>query len=299
MVMLNTRRAGRWLVVAALVTAALPAAADRKTDERLANIERKLDSRGLVDMLNRLEQMQQDLQQLRGQQEELSHRLDGFERRQREQYMHIDRRLQQLETGTAGMAPMPGTGAPMPGMAPMPGTDPGTGAPGSPPPVAPVAPVTPVAPATPVTPEMPVTPATPAPPPAVVADPAVMQAEYDTALAILREGRYTDAALAFKQFLVRHPTGPLSGNASYWLGETYYVTRDFDQSLATFTSLVNNFPQSPKLSDSRLKIGYIHYEKKDWKAARTELEAVVSTYPGTTAARLAADRLARMKKEGH
>ena len=125
-----------------------------------------------------------------------------------------------------------------------------------------------------------------------------MQAEYDTALAILREGRYTDAAQAFKQFLVRHPTGPLSGNASYWLGETYYVTRDFDQSLATFTSLVNNFPQSPKLSDSRLKIGYIHYEKKDWKAARKELEAVVSTYPGTTAARLAADRLARMKKEG-
>ena len=114
-----------------------------------------------------------------------------------------------------------------------------------------------------------------------------MQAEYDTALAILREGRYTDAAQAFKQFLVRHPTGPLSGNASYWLGETYYVTRDFDQSLATFTSLVNNFPQSPKLSDSRLKIGYIHYEKKDWKAARKELEAVVSTYPGTTAARLA------------
>ena len=85
------------LCAAALVTAALPAAAlDRKTEERLQNIERKLDSRGLVDMLNRLEQMQQDLQQLRGQQEELSHRLDGIERRQREQYMDIDRRLQQL-----------------------------------------------------------------------------------------------------------------------------------------------------------------------------------------------------------
>ncbi len=61
---------------------------------------------------------------------------------------------------------------------------------------------------------------------------------------------------------------------------------------------MNNHPQSPKVSDSRLKIGYIHYEKKDWKAARQELEGVVSSYPGTTAARLASDRLARMKKEG-
>jgi tol-pal system protein YbgF len=115
--------------------------------------------------------------------------------------------------------------------------------------------------------------------PPAATDGAGEQAEYDTALAILREGRYAD-------------------NANYWLGETYYVTRDFDQALQTFAGLVNNFPQSPKVSDSQLKMGYIYYEKQDWAAARKSLEAVVSNYPGTTTARLANDRLQRMKKEG-
>jgi len=258
----------RPLVVLVMLMAAVPAAAiDRATDERLKNIERKLDSRGLVDMLNRLEQMQRDLQKMRGELEQQTHRLDGIERRQREQYVDIDRRLQELETRSTGVLP------------PVAGTDDGGAA---------------VIPPSSQT-AMPST-----PPPAVVAtgDTAESKAEYETALAILRDGRYADAALAFKQFLSRHPNSSMASNASYWLGETYYVTRDFDQSLATFTSLVTNHPQSPKVSDSRLKIGYIHYEKKDWKAARAELEAVVSSYPGTTAARLASDRLARMKKEG-
>ncbi len=274
------------LVLLAVSLASLPAAAiDRKTEERLQNIERKLESRGLVDMLNRLEQLQQDMQQLRGELELQTHRLDGIERRQREQYLDIDRRLQEIETRSTGV------------MAPVPGVDAGTGGAAALPPVAPVTPVTPGAPSLP--PVAPVTPDTPSlPPPVAAADPAAAQAEYDTALAILREGRYADAAQSFKQFLARHPTSSFAANASYWLGETYYVTRDFDQSLATFTGLVNNHPQSPKVSDSRLKIGYIHYEKKDWKAARQELEGVVSSYPGTTAARLASDRLARMKKEG-
>ena len=268
------------LVLIAVSLASLPAAAiDRKTEERLQSIERKLESRGLVEMLNRLEQLQQDVQILRGELELQTHRLDGMERRQREQYMDIDRRLQTLETGPAGaMVPA------------VPGVGPGGGDITAIPP--PVVPDTPVAPVTPVMPDA------PPPAPVVVADPATVQAEYDTALAVLREGRYADAAQSFKQFLARHPTSSFAANASYWLGETYYVTRDFDQSLATFTGLVTNHPQSPKVSDSRLKIGYIHYEKKDWKAARQELEAVVSGYPGSTAARLASDRLARMKKEG-
>ena len=82
----------------------------------------------------------------------------------------------------------------------------------------------------------------------------------------------------------------------------YHYLRDgnlFDQALATFNGLVVQYPNSPKAADSRLKTGYIYYEKKDWKQARQSLEAVVSEYPGSTAARLAGDRLKKMKSEGH
>ncbi len=69
------------------------------------------------------------------------------------------------------------------------------------------------------------------------------------------------------------------------------MTRDFDRALAAFKGLTDNYPNSPKAPDSYLKTGYIYYEKQDWAAARQALEAVISGYPGTTAARLAADRL--------
>ncbi len=272
-------------VVAVLVFAAtalpLQSAVAASTGDRLDSIERKLDSRGLLDMLNRVEQMQRDIQQLRGDIEVQTHTLQDMQRRSREQYMDIDRRLQQLETGTAGT--------------PAAGTPPGVTPPGITPPV-----VTTPGPVDPLNPP----PMTRPPGAAAVAVPpqplrAGEREAYDNALAVLREGRYPEAVQAFNQFLVDYPGSSYADNASYWLGETYYVTRDFDQALATFTGLVQQYPNSPKASDSQLKAGYIYYEKKDWRLARQTLEAVVSDYPGSTAARLAGDRLKKMKKEGH
>jgi tol-pal system protein YbgF len=227
--------------------------ADSATQTRLDSIERKLDSRGLMEMSNRIEQMQRDIQQLRGDLEVQAHTLEDIQRRSREQYLDIDRRLQQIETGQ--------TGAP------------------------------PVVPPVPVTSQRP--PLVPAP------AGAGERADYDMALAILREGRYAEATQAFNAFLASYPSSEYADNASYWLGETYYVNRDFKGALGAFKGLVDNYPNSPKASDSLLKMGYIYYEQKDWAAARQALEAVVSGYPGTTATRLANDRLQRMKKEGH
>jgi tol-pal system protein YbgF len=273
-------------VLLAAAMAVAPVALAESTKERLDALERKLDSRSLLEMLNRIEQLQQDVQRLRGDVELQAHRLQELQRQQREQYLDTDRRLQQLETGLAGGAAG--------GMPPAPGTMPET--PQAQPPV----PVVSAPPPSQPPPGMQPSAAPPASPPAAAAASAeAAQAEYDTALAILREGRYAEAAQAFNRFLAANPDSSYADNASYWLGETYYVTRDFDQALATFQALVNRYPQSSKVSDSHLKLGYIYYEKKDWKAAREQLDLVVSQYPGTTTARLASDRLQRMKQEGH
>jgi TolA-binding protein len=46
-----------------------------------------------------------------------------------------------------------------------------------------------------------------------------------------------------------------------------------------------------------LKVGFSQYELKAFRNARATLEKVVAGYPGTDAARLAAERLARMDVE--
>ena len=279
------------LLVSALAGA--PVALAESTKERLDALERKLDSRSLLEMLNRIEQLQGDVQQLRGSVELQAHRLEELQRQQREQYLDTDRRLQQLETGVAGGGP--GSTAPMPGMLP------DVASPQVQPPVQPPAqpPVPVVTAPPPATQPAPMPAPLQAPPGAAATNTEAEQAEYDTALAILREGRYAEAAQAFNRFLAANSGSVYADNATYWLGETYYVTRDFDQALTTFQGLVGRYPQSSKVSDSHLKMGYIYYEKKDWKAAREHLDLVVNQYPGTTTARLAADRLQRMKQEGH
>jgi len=281
-------------VFAAALVSPVHSASNLSTSERLDRIERQLEGRGLIDLLNQLEKLQGDVQQLRGEIEVQNHQLEEMQRRQKDLYLDIDRRLRQLEpeqpAGAADVSAPPAYQPPLsnetpPSYQPPPSyeTPPSYQAPSSYETPSPVA----------------APPVMAAPPPVAPVNTEEQQAEYEKALAILREGRYVEAATAFNRFLEKYPGSAYSDNAYYWLGETYYVTRDFDRSLAAFKQLVGAYPMSPKLPGARLKIGYIYYEKQDWAAARQELGSLVTGYPGSTEARLADDRLQRMKKEGH
>jgi tol-pal system protein YbgF len=124
-------------------------------------------------------------------------------------------------------------------------------------------------------------------------------ADYQAAFELLKQGRYAEAAAAFTAFLAAYTSSDLRDNAQYWLAETYYVTKDFPQSLAGFQTVINTYPASRKIPDAWLKIGYCNYELKQWSDAREALSIVASRYPETTAAKLATQRLTLMTSEGH
>lgn len=121
---------------------------------------------------------------------------------------------------------------------------------------------------------------------------------YRAAFELVKEQRYDDAELAFKQFLVAFPDSSNAPNAQYWLAESYYVRQKYSNALSAFQTVIEKFPGSRKVVDALLKIGYCNYELKRWDAAKTALARVQSDYPGTTAARLAGQRLERMQEEG-
>jgi len=121
---------------------------------------------------------------------------------------------------------------------------------------------------------------------------------YQVAFELLKEQRYEPAAIAFEQFLVSFPESELADNAQYWLAESHYVTKKFQQALGEFEIVIEKFPRSRKVPDALLKMGYCSYELKRWDAARASLMRVLSEYPDTTAARLADQRLKRMAEEG-
>jgi tol-pal system protein YbgF len=121
---------------------------------------------------------------------------------------------------------------------------------------------------------------------------------YQAAFELLKQQRYEPAALAFQQFLVSFPESQLADNAQYWLAESYYVTDQFEEALAQFSIVINQYSESRKVPDALLKMGYCNYELERWNDARAALARVQSEYPDTTAARLAVQRLNRMTEEG-
>ncbi len=79
----------------------LAVADEAALEQRITRLERTLESQPLVEMLRRLEALQQDLQQMRGEQEQLSYSIEGIKKRQRDIYLDIDQRLATLETSSA------------------------------------------------------------------------------------------------------------------------------------------------------------------------------------------------------
>ena len=123
------------------------------------------------------------------------------------------------------------------------------------------------------------------------------QDNYQMAFDLLRDGRYAESTTAFDRFLTVYSSSPLADNAQYWLAETYYVQRQFTTALAAFQEVVDQYPQSAKLPDALLKIGFCNYELQQWGAARDVLQRVARDFPATTAARMATQRIERLIQE--
>ena len=124
------------------------------------------------------------------------------------------------------------------------------------------------------------------------------EADYQSSINLLREGRYDEAAAGLQDFLARYRDHELASNALYWLGEAHYVRRDYPAALAAFDGVLRDYPGARKAPDALLKAGYCYYELKRYDQARASLRRVTEEYPGTSAASEATLRLERLAAEG-
>ncbi len=81
------------------------------------------------------------------------------------------------------------------------------------------------------------------------------QQQYDYAFGLLRQANYAAAESALRSFVQHYPNDPLSGNAQYWLGETYYVRQDYAAAVKAFAEGYEKYPKSGKAADILLKLG--------------------------------------------
>jgi tol-pal system protein YbgF len=227
-------------------------------EARLIRIERVVENQSLVQLASEIDRLRSETTALRGELETLRFETENSDSRQRELYVDIDRRLQDLES-----APAPAAAFAPPFEAPV-----VTGAGAAP----------------------------PAQPPVAARPTGSDQQNYQAAMALIEGRKYEEAGRAFTSFLESFPTSPLADNAQYWLAETYYVRGQYAEGLPEFRALIERYPQSDKVADALLKVGYCQAELGDRNAARASLQEVTRQFPGTTAARLASQRLERLSQ---
>lgn len=79
--------------------------------------------------------------------------------------------------------------------------------------------------------------------------------QYNFALNLLRQTKYDQAENALTEFIVIQGDHPLTGNARYWLGETYYVRANYEQAAHTFFQGYQASSSNVKAPDMLLKLG--------------------------------------------
>ncbi len=139
--------------------------------------------------------------------------------------------------------------------------------------------------------------APPVPAPEAVAKPVQApaggeSAAYQSAYArLIKQGDAAGAVAEFQSFLQAYPDSSLAPNAWYWLGESYYISKEYALALKSFGILGERFGASGKAPDAKLKAAYCLIELKQVEQGRKALEQVVALYPQHPVAEMARSRL--------
>ena len=226
-------------------------------DTRLGGVERVVSNQSLVELSRRLDTLEAQLREQRGDVEVLQNGSESARKQQRDLYADLDKRIAALE-GKLNGAAAAGSEA---GAAGPPSAGVSVGAAAS------------------------------------TGNSGDDQAAYDRAFETLKGGNYGEAAKSFQAFMSAYPASALLDNAQYWIGEAYYVTRDYEHAAQAFRAVGERWPNSRKAPDALLKLGYTQFEQKHLADARETLRGVVQRFPGSEAARLAQERLQRLPPE--
>jgi tol-pal system protein YbgF len=237
--------------------------------QRIDRLERIIQGQGLVSLLGRVDQQQNEIKKLNGDNETLRHEIESMKKQQRELYLDIDKRLE--AQATAAQTPVI---APQDNQAPLPNS------------TASDAGLESV--------DQALNTQQPEGAPVAVEN---GEAAYQSALQVLRSGQYEQAVTALSAFPAQYPQSSYLPNAYYWQGEANYVLRHFEAAITAFQTVIDKYPASTKVADSMLKQGFSQYELGNVDAAKLTLNNVMQQYSNTSAAKLAKVRLDRITEE--
>ena len=209
-------------------------------------------------LFNQLQQMQQEIAQLRGTLEEQQNEIQRLKQESLERYQDLDKRLSGGAAGAAASQNSSATGA--------------INASG-----------------TPTSPTAGQAPASNEP-----ADPAKEKLFYEAAFDLIKAKDFDKASQAFAAFLRKYPNSQYAGNAQYWLGEVNLAKGDLQGAGQAFARVSQAYPSHGKVPDSLFKLADVEQRLGNSDKAKGILQQVIAQCPGSSAAQLAQRDLQRL-----
>jgi TolA-binding protein len=120
----------------------------------------------------------------------------------------------------------------------------------------------------------------------------VSASTYDDALKAFNSRKYAAAAKGFEA-IGRGTNGDLAKRATYWLGETYFAQKKYNEALPLFQETLK-FKNSEKKADAQFMIGQTYERLGNKVKAKAAYEKVVKDYPMSKNVKRAKARWAKL-----
>lgn len=227
-----------------------------------------------IDFVNKLQSLQKEVQDLRGQIELQAHEIDELKQQQLAYYQDLDSRLEQEQLNIARNRQST-TPKQLPKPVPVSTNE-------TPAAVAPEMEIESMPDVAHITPNR------------SRINPADEQISYLAAYDLVKQKNLSQATEAMQQFLSKYPQGGYSANAHYWLGELHLANKEYAEAISQFDTIIKSFKTSSKFAPSHLKLGYALAEMGRLSEAKAQLAAVMNLYPDTATAHLAKAKLEKL-----
>jgi tol-pal system protein YbgF len=121
----------------------------------------------------------------------------------------------------------------------------------------------------------------------------VSQSTYDNAMKAFKARKYDSALKGFRAIVDGGSDGELANRSKYWLGETYFAKKNYNEALPLFQEVIK-IKNSEKKADAQYMIARA-YENLGSKAkAKAAYEKVVKNYPMSKNVKAAKARWAKL-----
>jgi len=114
---------------------------------------------------------------------------------------------------------------------------------------------------------------------------------YKDAYETFHKGDLEGARRKFEAFLKQYPNTELSDNAQFWIGETYYLRKDYEKAILEYEKAIVKYPEGDKIPAAMFKQALAFSELGDKTNARNLFRRVIEKYPRSDQAEMARKKL--------